>query len=230
MQGKWLGKLTGWLDLLLESRCALCDRSAAQELCQDCQVRLQQCQVVNREAFGQTSLSVFAWGIYEGALKQSIRVLKYNNQPQLARPLGYWMGQAWLSSPVSHQARSLKAVTVVPIPMHPDKQQQRGFNQAELIGRSFCERTGLQLQAQGLVRVRATASQFSLSPEARAQNLSGAFQVGEGLKRGTTRPVLLVDDIYTTGATAKAAAQALHQHQIPVCGLVAVARAAGMQS
>lgn len=166
---------------------------------------------------------MFAWGRYGGALKQAIAALKYNNHPQLARPLGHWLGQAWLSSPVS-QAKSL---TVIPIPMHPDKWQERGFNQAELIARSFCEQTGLPLQSQGLIRVRHTEAQFGLSAEARVKNLSGAFRVGAGVTGqlvAQPKTILLVDDIYTTGATANAAAQALHQHQVAVYGVVAIAK------
>lgn len=226
MKGSLLGKLTGWLDFVLEGKCPLCDRSTGRIFCQDCQNRVKQCQLDNCEQFWQAPLPVFAWGVYGGALKRSIATLKYNNHPELARPLGQGLAQAWLSSSVSTRVHQSRSLTVVPIPMHSAKQRERGFNQAELIARSFCEQTGLPLQSQGLVRVRTTEAQFGLSPDARAKNLSGAFRVSAGLKRQATgRAVLLIDDIYTTGATAKAAVQALHQEQIPVYGLGAVAKA-----
>lgn len=110
--------------------------------------------------------------------------------------------------------------------MHADKQRQRGFNQAELLARSFCQVTGLPLLAQGLVRNRTTEAQFHLSRSDREQNLANAFQIGKDLlHRPPGCSVLLLDDIYTTGATARAAAQALHQRQISVYGMVAVAKA-----
>lgn len=222
-----LRNLTSWLDLLLEANCPLCHRSTNQELCSDCQRQVQRCQLANQTEGWQASLPVFAWGTYGGALKRSIAALKYNNQPQLARLLGQWSAQAWLSASISQT----KALVVVPIPMHPTKQRERGFNQAELIARSFCQRTGLPMQSQGLLRTRATEAQFSLSATARAQNLSGAFQVSKDLTRqSTSRAILLIDDIYTTGATAQAAVQALKQHQIPVYGLVAVAKSSGRQA
>lgn len=216
-----LRNLTSWLDLLLEANCPLCDRSTGKELCSDCQRQVQRCQLANQAECWQAPLPVFAWGTYGGALKRSIAALKYNNQPQLAHLLGYWLAQAWLSASVSQT----RALIVVPIPMHPTKQRERGFNQAELIARSFCQRTGLPIQVQGLARIRATEAQFSLSATARAQNLSGAFQVGKVLThQSTSKAILLIDDIYTTGATAQAAVQALKQHHIPVYGLVAVAK------
>lgn len=220
-----LRKLSNWLDLLLETKCPLCDRSTGKELCLDCQQQVQRCQLANQTDDWKTPLPVFAWGMYGGALKRSIAMLKYNNQPQLARPLGNWLAQAWLNSSIAQVNSPTQSLLVVPIPMHPTKQRERGFNQAELIARSFCERTGLPMQTQGLKRIRATEAQFSLSAGARTQNLSGAFQVDERLKRwSAAKAILLVDDIYTTGATAKAAVQALNYYQIPVYGLIAVSK------
>lgn len=165
---------------------------------------------------------MIAWGVYTGALKRSIAALKYHDQPQLARPLGHGLAQVWLDSPYA----ATRSLVVVPIPLHAAKRQQRGFNQAELLAEAFCERTGLPMQRHGLIRVRTTDAQFSLSPEAREQNLAGAFQPSpEWLRRRPTRSVLLLDDIYTTGATAKAAIYALTQQHISVYGMVTVARA-----
>ena len=215
------GKLTGWLNLLLESQCPLCRRSSKQEFCQDCQRQVQYCQLVHPAEFWQAPLPIFAWGSYEGALKRSLVALKYHNQPQLARPLGHWLAQTWLNSPLA----GVTPLIVVPIPMHPDKQKQRGFNQAELLARSFCEFSRLPLQPQGLSRIRETEAQFNLSATARAQNLSGAFRLGQAFAHHRpANAILLLDDIYTTGATARAAAQVFHQHDIAVYGVIAVAK------
>jgi ComF family protein len=167
----------------------------------------------------QDALLVVGWGEYSGTLKRAIASLKYENHPELARPLGQWLAESWLKAPLSRQS-----VTVVPIPLHPTKAAQRGFNQAELIARSFCEATGLPLKRDGLARIQATEAQFSLSPQAREQNLAAAFALGQDFVR--QRPigtVLLVDDIYTTGATVRSAAKVLRQQQISVCGVAAVA-------
>jgi ComF family protein len=210
----------GLLALFLKSNCPLCDRPADTEVCEYCQRQLLRCQLKTQSNLWQGELPVFVWGSYSGTLKQAIAALKYNNQTQLARPLGYWLGQAWLKSPVTH----VKKLTVVPIPLHPTKLQQRGYNQAELIAQSFCQFTGYKEQAQGLERVRSTDAQFSLSVKEREQNLADAFIVGKNLSQHPpSTPVVLVDDIYTTGATVFSAAQAFRKAGIPVYGVVAIA-------
>ena len=214
------------LNLVLESPCALCQRSTAQPLCLTCQQQLQDCQLSHPSEFWQQPLPVFAWGAYGGALKRSIAALKYNNQPQIAQPLGQLLGEAWLSAPLSlSKSLSPKAVSVIPIPLHAAKQKQRGFNQAELLAIAFCNQTGLPIEPQGLLRVRETEALFGLTPEARSQTLVDVFQPSPSLLRRPPRSVLLLDDIYTTGATVKSAAQALRKQQISVIGVAAIAKA-----
>lgn len=221
--GRYIEPLLGWV---VEGVCPLCDRPTPQEFCRDCLQQVQACALTGRSRLWQAEdLSGFAWGRYGGSLKRAIAALKYNSQPALARPLGHWLGQAWLATPqMPHNTQ------VMAIPMHPAKQKERGFNQAELIAEAFCQVTRLPLERRGLIRVRATAAQFGLSATARTENLNGAIQVHPALQRrkhppGSMRPVILLDDIYTTGATVQTAAQALKQQGIPVWGVVAIARA-----
>jgi len=222
IMGSGIQKLkNGILGLFLKSNCPLCDRIAEVELCEYCQRQLLRCQVANPREFWQGELPVFVWGTYGGVLKRAIAALKYEHQPQLARPLGHWLGQAWLKSPTAPRAKKL---TVVPIPLHATKLQQRGYNQAELLARSFCEFTGYKEQPLGLERVRATEAQFGLSQQEREQNLADAFVIGKSLSQNPpSSAVLLVDDIYTTGATVRAAAQTLQKRGIQVYGVVAIA-------
>ena len=222
---RWLRSLSGWRDMVLASQCPLCQRSTSRELCQDCWTQVRRCQWVGCQTWHEP-LPVFAWGQYKGALKRTIATLKYDNHRQLARPLGHWLAEAWITEPTTHP----RTLTVVPIPLHPSKQQERGFNQAELLGRSFCEITRLPLQPHGLIRSRSTEAQFHLSPQAREQNLSGAFELGT-LRHHRPRhhAVLLIDDIYTTGSTARSAVRVLQQFHIPVYGIVAVARASNFK-
>lgn len=158
-------------------------------------------------------------GAYGGTLKRAIAALKYENQPQVALPLGHWLAQAWLNS----QFASTQLI-VVPIPLYADKEKQRGYNQAALLAQSFCNTTGLHLQQIGLERIRGTEAQFGLSSLEREQNLAMAFRLGSGFRRHhPASPVLLLDDVYTTGATARSAVQTLQRHGIQVYGLAALA-------
>jgi ComF family protein len=214
------------LNLVLESPCPLCQRSAAQLLCVACQRQLQDCRLSHPSEFWQKPLPVFAWGAYGGALKRSIAALKYNNQPQLAQPLGQLLAEAWLATPlVLPKSLSPKSLSVIPIPLHAAKQKQRGFNQAELLAAAFCQQTGLPLERQGLLRVRETEALFGLTPEARSQTMVDVFQPSPSLLRRPPRAVLLLDDIYTTGATVKSAAQVLRRQRISVIGVAAIAKA-----
>ena len=220
--GTGIGKLkNGLFALFLKSSCPLCDRPTEVELCEYCQRQLLRCQLKHPTKFWQGQLPVFVWGNYDGVLKRAIAALKYDNQPQLARLLGRYLGQSWMKSPT---ATSAKKLTVVPIPLHVSKLQQRGYNQAELIARSFCEIAGYKQQPLGLERIRATEAQFGLSLQEREQNLTDAFAIGKNFNRQlTTSPVLLVDDIYTSGTTVRSAADTLRRQGIRVYGVVAIA-------
>lgn len=211
----------GLLSLFLKSNCPLCDRPTEIEFCQYCQRQLRDCELENPGNLWYGNLPVFVWGNYGGTLKQAIAALKYNNKPHLSRPLGHWLGEAWLKSPA---ATRWKKLTVVPIPLNVKKQQERGFNQAELIAQSFCEYTGYKQQPQALERIRNTEPQHNKNLQERQQNLKDAFVISKSFQKNPpTSPVLLLDDIYTSGATVQAATETLRKQGIQVYGVVAIA-------
>ena len=200
----------------------MCGRSAEDIFCRDCYPSLKKCARKNSQQFiSQEKLPLLIWGNYGGKLKRVIALLKYENHPELAQPLGQWLGSAWLKS---SQFRKNNQALVVPIPLHPKKMEQRGFNQAELIAKSFCRFTGLKCQPQGLARVKETAAMFNLNLSQRQENLTDAFRLGKNFRRRLpSRPILLLDDIYTTGTTVKAAAHILQRQGVQVAGVLAVA-------
>lgn len=214
----WSKYFHGFLNLFFQSNCFICQRPTPYDFCLDCTRQVQRCCLSNPNFLWQPPLPIFAWGMYGGTLKRAIAAMKYENQPDIARPLGYWLGEAWLNS-----QHSSKQFVVVPIPLHASKKKERGYNQAALIAQSFCEITGNIYKANALERVRSTTAQFGLSVAEREKNLTEAFRVGTDFRRRPNAPVLLVDDIYTTGATARSAVQTLRQSRIAVYGLVAVA-------
>jgi ComF family protein len=147
-----------------------------------------------------------------------LALLKYEGQRAISDVLGQSLAQAWL-------AHHLPRLPVVPIPLHPHKQQQRGYNQAELIARSFCRYTGSPLLAQGLLRQRDTLPMFGLAPSERHTNLQEAFVLNPRMQPRCPRtPILLIDDIYTTGTTVQAASQILRKAGWRVWGAAVVAR------
>lgn len=204
------------LSVFLESQCPFCDRTSGDPICQYCQKKLLSHRLFNGDRlYLWQNQSVFAWGKYDGQLKRAIALMKYDNHPEIGSVLGKLLAQAWLAS-----VPKLKKVTVVPIPMYRSKLKSRGFNQAEIIARSFCRLTGYRLNSQALIRTRQTKAMFALNPEERKQNLQGAFKLG----RLPKHPVLLIDDIYTTGTTAKESIRVLQQHQIETIGVATAAK------
>ncbi|HEY1489516.1 MAG TPA: ComF family protein [Verrucomicrobiae bacterium] len=97
---------------------------------------------------------------------------------------------------------------IAPVPLHPLKQREREFNQAEILARRLSEATEIPSNTKVLQRVSPTMTQTRLTREQRAKNMRGAFAVRNGVKLGGER-VVLVDDVFTTGATTNACAQTL---------------------
>lgn len=207
--------------LWLQPTCCLCHRPGPKALCPYCWRQLQACGAPTPATLEPEALRVLVWGRYESTLKQAIAALKYEGHRTLADPLGRALGHRWLATPFPTRNPPL----IVPIPLHRDRQRERGFNQAELLGKGFCRQTGLTLVSQGLHRQRATAPQFGLGAAARQENLAQAFTLGPGLRRHPSpQPIVLLDDIYTTGTTVRAAAALLRRHGWPVAGVVAISR------
>ncbi len=218
MSKPWQPLLDRALNLFLKPNCPLCNRAAQDVFCQYCQRQIQDCRLIQPDRYWHGDLPLFVWGKYEGAVKQSIGKLKYDGHQSIGQIYGTWLAASWKTSTPAGLAAKL---IVIPIPLHPEKITTRGFNQAELIARSFCQCIDAKLDLS-LQRTRSTVAQFGLSKSARQANVEGAFTlVNSSLKAGDT--VLLIDDIYTTGATVKSAAAVMRSIQVNVCGVAAIA-------
>ena len=149
-----------------------------------------------------------AYGGYHGQLRSLVHLLKYEGMQPVADRLGKLLaaGMEAFTVPVE----TLQPLLVIPVPMHPTKQRKRRFDHAELLAQAAMREVRrrhpeakLQLRTDLLKRKRATMSQAGLSTHQRRQNLRGAFLVSRPQKLAGHH-VLLIDDIYTTGATARA--------------------------
>ncbi len=167
-----------------------------------------------------------AHGVYQGKLRTLLHLLKYDGIEGLAKRLGGLVAKQVLALP------ELPAeLLAVPVPLYGKKRRSRGFNQSELLARSTVamlrqRRPELQIKPASalLVRQRATESQAGLTPHERRANVRGAFFVPQpDSVRG--RHVLLIDDIYTTGATARACSTALRRAGAASVWVATVARA-----
>jgi ComF family protein len=139
-------------------------------------------------------------GYFEGPLREAIHQFKYRPCRSLGRPLGAWMAD---------KVRLISGLDMVmPVPLHTKRLRQRGFNQALLLAHPMSKRHGLPLVCDNLVRVRPTRPQVELSGEERVKNVAGAFALQRpGLV--IDKRILLIDDVFTTGATLNECASVL---------------------
>jgi ComF family protein len=176
-----------------------------------------------------------AYGSYESGLRELIHLLKYGGVRPAANVLGRMLAEAIATLEPGFPATQFPAdsIAVVPVPLHRAKLRQRGFNQAELIARAALKARAaliirpsedrLRLCAGVLERKRETASQIGLTSHQRRENLRGAFGVAQpDAVKG--REVLVVDDVYTTGATVSECARVLRRAGATKVWVATVAR------
>jgi ComF family protein len=192
-------------------------RALPPELCQPCRLA--------PPAFAQA----VAYGTYRGELRDLIHLLKYRGMEPIAGRLGGFLADT--VEPFAEQFAGPTGALVIPVPMHAVKQRQRGFNQAERLARMTVRELRdrhpdwcLRLEPTLLRRVKVTVSQSGLTNHQRRQNLRGAFLVASPA-RVANRDILLIDDIYTTGATARACSRVLRNAGARSVRVATVARA-----
>jgi ComF family protein len=153
--------------------------------------------------------------LYAGPVEAALHRLKYRGWGALARPLGDLLGQALV-------VEGLPAAAVLAVPLHPARERRRGSNQSELLARRVRVLHSLPRPAGRLVRMRDTPPQVGLDRLRRKQNVSAAFEWHGAPLRGM--PLLLVDDVVTTGATLESCAQALRDAGAGLVTAATVAR------
>ena len=168
-----------------------------------------------------------AYGVYEDELRELVHLLKYERVSAVAKPLGSKLAAAIRML----EGLAARELVVVAVPLYPAKERQRGYNQALLLAEAALAELKksdpewrLRLDRDCLRRVRDTESQFGLNPKQRRANLRGAFEVRPAADL-IGREVLLVDDIYTTGATARACSRVLLQAGASKVWVATVSRA-----
>ena len=227
-----MAMLATLLDIILPRVCLLCGSDAiASGLCADCDLSLVEKKIssplctICGEPFPDSSGPDHACGIcltrtppftsarsalaYGGAVLDAVHRFKYSGEVNLARPLGRLAAGA-LPPLVPH--------VIVPVPLHPGRLRERGFNQSLLLSRELSKILNAPVDYASLRRVRQTEQQSSLTAEERKKNVAGAFGViAPGAFNWKT--VLLVDDVYTTGATVMECARALKKDGATVAAL-----------
>jgi ComF family protein len=179
--------------------CRHCGRPFISPVAAQAQIPL--CHLCRRGVYGFDLARSFA--SYNDAMAQAITLLKY----EAVTRLGNWFA-ARLLELAAHQAGVLPADVVVPVPLHPLRLRERGYNQAELIARPLANLLHLPLGSYLLVRTKPRPDKHRLTRQERWRTVRGAYATRQGTRVDKLR-ILLVDDVFTTGATLDACSRAL---------------------
>jgi ComF family protein len=212
------------LDLAFPASCAGCGREG-EPICQGCRptldarLDLPPGTPLGLPADLPASIVQVEWcAPFSGVVREALHGLKYGGERRLARPLGAAIARRWAVAGVGGDV-------VVPVPVHRDREAERGYDQAVLLAESAARELALPM-SRSLERRRATTAQFHLDRADRAANVAGAFRL-----RPAAHPdrlagawIVLVDDVLTTGATLSACAEALLAADVLAVSAVTVAR------
>jgi len=139
---------------------------------------------------------------YEDLVRDMLHEIKFRRRKHVAQGLGRLWAKAFLC-PIP------ESTILVPVPMYPAKRRQRGFDQAQVLAKSISETSGIKLEYI-LERTRDTPPQSGLHPRQRIENVNGAFRIKPGFdKKVADKSYVLIDDIYTTGASLNECARVL---------------------
>lgn len=221
----WLrAEFSGLLDLLLPPYCPLCRQQPVAEsgvFCAACRAGIHPVSAPSCPCCALPYLTLdgsdhlcgdcvrepppFLWtvagGVYEETLRDAIHRFKYRQALTLERPLVRLLADA-LAGPLPVFAPDL----LLPVPLHRSRLRERGYNQSLLLARALGRHFGIAVAPRLLLRTRPTPPQQGLSATERHDNLAGAFALRRPLDGAR---ILLIDDVMTTGATARRCAQAL---------------------
>lgn len=161
-----------------------------------------------------------AMGQYERILMEVIHRFKYGGKVSLGEMLGSLMaGFAYPSFRITDYS------LIMPVPLHPKRLRQRGFNQALILAREISRHFSIALDFLSLRRIVFTEPQVGLGRDMRERNIKGAFSVADkGRIKG--EKIILVDDVYTTGSTVRECAQALIKSKAEKVAVLTLARTA----
>jgi len=172
-----------FLWLLFPPKCLICGGYSEKCICDGCFSRIKFIDRIEGD--------VYFVGAYEGVLEKAIKLLKFRLKKKISRDLSFIM--------LNHNP-FVDFDIIVPVPLHKKRMAERGFNQSAEIAGDLSRETGKPVIEGVLVRSRDTRHQFELSPRERSLNIKGAFTIKDPVKVFNKR-VLIIDDIYTTGAT-----------------------------
>lgn len=194
------------LHIFFPARCAGCGEFTKYDefLCPDCLANLPFTGSDASEIPEDCKLSLFASPFYyKESVSEAVKNLKFNGIRRNARFLAHYAADCVKNSP-----EYINADMIIPVPLHKKDKRRRGYNQSELLGKYAGKELGIPQRTDILIKKKRTKKQHELSREERLVNVNGAFDVSCKSALSGKR-VILIDDVFTTGSTMTACAEAL---------------------
>ena len=193
------------VDFIYSKSCYFCSNSKEDKIfCSKCYNSVKILPFEERKQINNSP--VYAVSYYDGIVKKLIRAVKFHNKIELADYQAKLMFDYWKNLEISD-----KNYTVIPVPMFFSKGRKRKYNHMDLVGKKFCELSEYEFDNKSLIRNRETIPQYKLSVSEREENLKGAFSL---INMEIREPVLIIDDITTTGTTLREIIKVLQANDI----------------
>ena len=222
-----------YAEIVFPPTCACCGSSTNSDeksICSLCRRKRFESAVTDDKRILPESVSFVhtMWFFDKGGyLQDLLHELKYHSMRGVGIELGMLLGKDFLHSRTREEldeTETLKPL-IVPVPLHFKKRRKRGYNQARALAEGVSRSTGWDIIERGTVeRNRKTKTQTGLTLSQRSENLKGAFQIA-GVDAIKNRICIIVDDVFTTGATSFELAKTLHKVNENPLGILTVARA-----
>ena len=186
------------LDMLFPPKCGFCGKINKNFLCKKCEVSLN---YIKKDMIRKVKNKNFSYHIYAYEYRNEIRdkilKFKFGDKPELADTFV----ELLLKNTKTY--RFLESYDIIiPVPMQKKKKRERGYNQAALMARKIAKKTGIKYAEDVLIKVKHTEPQSTLNASKRKENIKNAYKC-INIEKILNKRVILFDDIYTTGNTAK---------------------------
>ncbi|WP_375558593.1 ComF family protein [Bernardetia sp. OM2101] len=222
--------LSAFFSILFPESCLSCNGVIEQgetDICSVCRFNfprtdshLDDKNIVAQKFWGRVKLKYAISYLFfkkESNVQNLLHELKYNKQPQIGEILGNWYAQELLDNNFYKHFD-----IIIPVPMHPKKQKQRGYNQSACFGQGLSEVWQIPQLENGIKKVLNTISQTKKSREERYKNMKLGFEISD-LEAVKGKNILLVDDVITTGATLEACATLLLENGAKTVSIATIA-------
>ena len=200
------------LNLIFPPKCGICHKIGEGYICQKCLYELEKNIYIN------TNKNIFYLFNYRDIIRNKIIDFKFNDKPYLY----HMFCEIFVKNKFGCDFVKNYDI-IMPVPMHKIKKMKRGYNQSELFAKGISKMLEIPIGIDSLIKCKNTLMQSSLGKNDRTKNVKNAYKV-ERLEKIKNKNVLLVDDIYTTGATIKECKKVLQQANVKNVGVLIIAK------